>query len=122
MTDAAEEFDGNLPDDWKQALPEDMRSNGVLDTVKHIETLAKMAIDGRTLATNALRIPSSDASDEDQKAFRDDLMTKLPELMYKPDLDSPESLTQTMKVLGMPDNAEGYELPDMPDPIKDNMP
>lgn len=111
----------NLPEGWRESLPDDMKNNGILDTVTSIENLTKMAIDGRTLATTALHVPSSDASDDAQNAFREDLMKKIPDLIFKPDMDSQDSFNRTMKTLGMPDEVAGYELPELPDSIKDNM-
>ncbi len=119
MTD--ETYNGELPDNWRDVLPEDMRGNGVLETVKNISTLAKMAVDGRALASTALRIPSEDAKDEDKKAFRNDLMKKLPDLMYKPDLESQDSINEVMNTLGRPETVEGYQLPDIPDSIKESI-
>lgn len=115
------DYNGELPDNWRDVLPEDMRGNGVLETVKNINTLAKMAVDGRALANTAIRIPSEDASADDQKAFKDDLMKKVPDLMFKPNLESQDSINDVMKTLGMPTEAEGYTLPEMPDTIKDSI-
>ncbi len=115
-----DDYTGALPDNWKDSLPEDIRASGVLENVNNVEQIAKMAIDGRKLASNAVRIPSEDASEEDHKAFRDDLMGKVPNLMIKPDVDNQDSINEVMRSLGMPENVEGYELKDIPDPLKDN--
>jgi len=115
------DYNGELPDNWRDVLPEDMRKNGVLETVKNVNALAKMAVDGRALANTAIRIPSEDASADDQKAFRSDLMTKIPDLMFKPNMDSQDSINEVMKSLGMPNEATGYTLPEMPDTIKDSI-
>ncbi len=117
MTD----FNNELPDGWTEVLPEEMRSSGVLATAKTVESLAKMAIDGRNLANTALRVPSEDASPEDQEAFRQDILTKVPDLMPRPKDDDPDSYKAVFKALGMPDEVDGYKLPELPDPIKDNM-
>jgi len=110
-----------LPEDWRTSLPVEMQSSGVLENVNSIETLAKIAIDGRNFMSTALRIPSAEATPEDQSAFRNDLMTKLPDLMYKPKEDDPESFKAVMKTLGMPAEVDGYELPDIPESMKENM-
>jgi len=117
MTD----FTDQLPEDWKDILPEDLKSNGVLSDVTSMSQMAKMAADGRTLANNALRIPSDDASDLDKKEFRADLMQKVPDLMFKPDMESDDSIKEVMMSLGMPKEVAGYELPELPEMIKGNI-
>jgi len=114
------DFDGVLPDNWREHLPEEIRESGVLENIKNIEQIAKMAVDGRQLASDSLRIPSEDASDEDQAAFRTDLMTKIPSLMYKPDIDNQDSINEVMRTLGMPETVEGYELKDVPEQLQEN--
>jgi len=118
--DQPTEFDGALPENWRDGLPEDLKTSGVLESVNNIEQIAKMAVDGRKLASNAVRIPSDDASEEDRKTFQDDLLTKLPGLMVKPDIDNDDSVKQVLKSLGMPETVEGYELKDIPEPLTDN--
>lgn len=110
-----------LPEGWRDALPDDMKNNGILDTVKSMDSLVKMAIDGRTLATTALRIPSEDATTDVKKEFREDLMKKMPDLMFKPDMENQDSINEAMKVLGRPDEPSGYELPEIPEAIKPNI-
>lgn len=112
---------GNLQDGWKGVLPEDLQGSGVLDTVENITQLAKMAVDGRQLASTSIRVPNADAAEDAKKTFREDLMKKVPDLMFKPQADNPDSFKETMKVLGMPDAVDGYELPELPDPIADNI-
>jgi len=115
------DYNGELPDDWRDVLPEDMRNSGVLEPVKNISSLAKMAVDGRALLSTSIRIPSVDAAAEDQKAFKEDLMKKIPDLMYRPDPESQDSINEVMKSLGMPDTPEGYTLPEIPDTIKESI-
>jgi len=115
------EFENQLPEGWRDVLPESMRTNGVLETATTIESLAKMAIDGRNLANTALRIPSEDASAEVQAEFRTDLMGKMPDLMFKPNEENPKGFTEIARIMGMPESADGYTIGDMPDAIKENI-
>ncbi len=115
------EFTDQLPDDWKDILPEDLKGAGALENINSVSQLAKMMVDTKQMVGNALRVPNVDASDADKKEFRDDLMQKVPDLMFKPDMESEDSIKEIMKTLGMPDNVEGYELPDLPDTIKGNV-
>jgi len=115
------EFENALPENWKSVLPEDMQANGVLATATTVESLAKMAIDGRNLANTALRIPSDDATPEIQSDFRKDLMTKMPDLMFKPNAENPDGYAEIAKTMGMPESAEGYTIGEMPDAIKENI-
>jgi len=115
------EFQNELPENWTSVLPEDMRSNGVLATASSVEALAKMAIDGRNLANTALRIPSDDASDDVKSDFRKDLMTKMPDLIFKPDAENPDGFADIAKIMGMPESADGYTIGDMPSEIKENI-
>ncbi len=103
-----------LPENWKDILPEDIRNNGVLNGVTNLSQMAKMTIDARQYGSTSIRIPSEDASAEDKKTFRDDLMTKLPDLMYKPNMESQDSINEVMRTMGMPETVEGYQLPEMP--------
>ncbi len=110
-----------LPEGWREALPEEMRSNGILDTVKTMDSLVKMAIDGRTLATNSVRIPSEDAAQEVRDEFQTGILEKMPNLMQKPDFENADSVKALQISMGLPDAATGYELPDIPESLQPNI-
>jgi len=111
-----DEFNTALPEGWQKALPEDIRDSGVLADVKDIASIAKMAVDLRKLSSDHIRIPGESASTEDRQAFLDDMMEKVPELVAVPKDGSKDTL---YKRLGRPDEATGYDLGDIPDPVKE---
>lgn len=112
-------FENELPEEWRGVLPEAMRSSGVLESVKTVEGLAKMAIDGRNLASTALRIPSEDASVEDRNAFNTDLMAKMPNLVAMP--GEGEDAGAMWDKLGRPADTDGYGIEKIPEQIQQNI-
>jgi len=63
------------PDEsWKDALPEDYRNTTTIQEVKSVEDLAKMAVEAQRMLGGSIRIPGENASEDDQKAFRDKLL------------------------------------------------
>jgi len=108
-----------LPEDWRSELPVEMQSSGVLENVKNIETLAKIAIDGRNFRSTAIRLPSTDASVDDRNKFNTELMAKLPNLIAKPNPD--EAWDDVWNRLGRPKNSADYDLGSVPDQIKESM-
>lgn len=115
-----DDFNGVLPTNWKEFISEDIRASGVLENIESVDQIAKMAVDGRKLASNSIRIPSEDASEDSIKDFNKDLMEKLPNLMFKPDMENQDSINEVMRSMGMPETVEGYELKDIPEPLKEN--
>jgi len=110
-----------LPENWREDLPEDMRGNGILDTVKTMDNLVKMAIDGRTLATNSVRIPSEDAAADVRAEFQENILQKMPSLMAKPDFENDDNVKALMRSMGLPEESSGYTLPEIPESLQSNM-
>lgn len=106
-----------LPDGWRDELPEDIKTNGVLDDIKTIDQMAKMVIDARAFQSNALRIPSDDAAPEKREEFLRDLQTKIPDLVY---VGKDADMSNIYDRMGRPKDPAEYELPDIPDPLKEN--
>ena len=82
--------------------------SSALADFKDINSLAKAFIDTKAMVGNSIRVPSSEAGTEDIKAFHDNLMSKVPGLMYKPDADDSDGITNVLKSLGLPDDQAGY--------------
>lgn len=106
-----------LPDGWRDQLPDDIKTNGVLDDVTSIDQMAKMVVNGRQLQTHQISIPSEDASPEKREEFLKDLQSKIPDLVY---VGEDADLSNVYDRMGRPKEPTEYELPEIPDPLKDN--
>jgi hypothetical protein len=107
------EFDTSLPEGWQQSLPDDIRDSGVLADVKDISAIAKMAVAGRQLMSDHVRIPGESATPEARQEFIKTMTEKVPELV---------AVSEDMSMydkLGRPASAEAYDLGEMPADIKD---
>lgn len=115
------ELQDMLPENWRDILPDELKTSGVLSNVTSLSQMAKMTVDARQYGSNSVRIPSEDATPEDRDSFINDLVEKIPTLMIKPDLENQESVTAVLKTLGAPDEVSGYDMVEMPDEIKESM-
>ena len=76
---------GGLSENWRQALPEDIRGEKCLDSIKTIGTLAKSFVSAQKMVgANKITLPGENASAEEINAFH--------------------------KALGRPDKAEDYSI------------
>jgi hypothetical protein len=106
-----------LPDGWKDGLPEDIKSSGVLTDITTIDQMATMVVNGRKLQAKQISIPSEDASPEARDTFLKDLQGKIPDLVY---VGEGADLNVLHDRMGRPKEATGYEMGEIPDPLKDN--
>ena len=106
-----------LPDGWRDQLPEDIKTNGVFDDVKTIDQMATMIVNGRTAQAHSIRIPGEDASSEKRTEFLTDLQGKVPDLVY---VGEGADLSKVYDRMGRPKEATEYALGDIPDPLKGN--
>ncbi len=111
------EFNTQLPEGWQQHVNEAYRNSGVIEGVTDINTIIKMAIDGRNLKSDHIRIPSSEATPETKQSFLDEMITKVPELMAAPVEGG--DMSAMFERLGRPKKADEYQLGDMPDTVKE---
>ena len=102
--------DSALPDDkqWFAGMPEELHE--AMGKFDGPEALARGYQNLETATGTSIRIPGEDAGEEDRKAFLAKLTKAAPELMVKPDLEG-DNKHDVMRTLGMPDSAEGYQLP-----------
>lgn len=107
----------DLPDGWKDDLPEEIKTSGVLDDIKTIDQMATMVVNGRKLQSNQVSIPSEDASAEKRDEFLKDLQQKIPDLVY---VGEGADMSKIHDRMGRPADATGYTLGEIPDPLKDN--
>jgi len=106
-----------LPDGWRDQLPEDIKTNGVFDDVKTIDQMATMIVNGRTAQAHSIRIPGSDANAETRTEFLTDLQGKVPDLVY---VGEGADLSNVYDRMGRPKESTQYELGDIPDPLTGN--
>ena len=106
-----------LPDGWREALPENIRDNGALDNIDTIDKMAEMIVNGRQTLSNAIRIPGEDAGPEKRDEFIKDLQSKVPDLVY---VGEGADMSNIYDRMGRPESAADYGLKDIPDPLADN--
>lgn len=104
---------GGGQDDWKDTLPDDLKTNASLLDVPDVATLAKRFVDTKAMVGNSFRVPGEDASDEDWKKFNAGLMEKVPSLMYKPDATDTEAMGVVYDQMGRPEKSDQYEVPEI---------
>ena len=106
-----------LPDGWRDQLPDDIKESGVLNDITSIDQMATMVVNGRKLQSQQISIPSEDASAEQRDSFLKDLQTKIPDLVY---VGEGADMGNIYDRMGRPKEAGEYKMPDIPDPLKDN--
>ena len=94
-----------------ESLPEDLRSNGALANFKDAGSLAKSFVEMKSMQGSSIRIPSTEASDEDRNAFNQKLIEQVPNVMLRPNFDDAVQSSEFYRTLGMPEEANGYEMP-----------
>ena len=99
---------------WKDDLNEDIKSAPAFkDIGDDINDLAKNYLDAQSHLGNAIRIPSSEASEDDVTAFHTKLKEKVPGLIRTPSAEDEGSIDAFLTALGKPDKADGYKLPEI---------
>lgn len=98
--------------DWRDTLPEELRSDPALKDFKDVGTLAKSFRDTKQMIGNMVRIPGEDASQDDLLSFRQRMMERDPSLMVKPDPSDEEGMALVYKALGRPDEPSQYTAPE----------
>lgn len=99
--------------DWKESLPEYMRS---WDEVKNSESKEKFydqVKEMRSHLGSSIRIPSSEAGPEQWDAFNKKLIDKVPTLMQRPNTDTEEGLNAAYQMMGRPEKATDYITPQL---------
>ena len=107
----------DLPDGWRDQLPEDIRASASLDTITTIDQMATMVVNARKMQANHITVPSADASKEVRDTFLSDLQGKIPDLVY---VGEGADLSALYGRMGRPKTAAEYKLGDIPDPLKGN--
>lgn len=109
-----------MTDNWRDELPEELQGNETLERFKSPADLAKSYLEARSTLGNSIRIPSKEAGEDAMDAFVNDLVTKAPNVMLKPNLEDAEQSAGFYRTMGVPDEATGYTAPEgveMPDEL-----
>ena len=105
ITDTTTETTSN----WRDSLPEDIRSAKAFDSVKDVASLGKQFLDAQSHIGSSIRIPGEDAGQEAIDAFHAKVMNKT-DLMVKP--TTPEDYQKVFQSMGMPEDGKGYTVPE----------
>ena len=98
------------PVDWKAGLSDELKSNATLSTVADLNSLAKQFIDAQAHIGNSIRIPSSQAGQEDMKTFHEKILKHAPHLMPTPNLEDASGVNAILTQLGKPADAGTYAI------------
>lgn len=110
--EGSEGSEGSVVANWRDSLPEDLKGSASLANFSDIPALAKSYTELVSYQGASIRIPGEDAGDEQRTEFVNKLLDKVPNVMLKPDLDSPEQTREFYRTMGMPAEAKDYGSPD----------
>lgn len=95
---------------WRDSLPDDLRSAGSLKDIPDVPTLAKAYNDAQSYIGRSVRIPGDDAGDEVWSDFKNKL-TQVPGIGVIPTQESSEDdWSHFYKSMGRPDTVEDYNI------------
>jgi hypothetical protein len=103
---------------WKDSLPEEIRSHKTLADVADVGSLAKQFIDAQAAMGTSIRIPGPEAGADALTNFHIKLAEKVPGLIPTPDPDNSDQMSALYARMGRPAEAIGYEHPDGVDPTQ----
>ena len=101
---------------WRDSLPDEIKGSEALANFEDVGSLAQGFIEAKSYQGASVRIPGEDAGDEARREFTDKLVTKVPTLMYKPNLEDQEQSVEFYRSLGMPETPDKYEVPEIEAP------
>ena len=98
--------------DWLGTLPEDLRADPSLSSIKDIPSLAKGYVSAQRMLGSRIPIPSQEASEEVRNEFYSKL-TNVPGILRMPQEGSEDyaaAVSGVLKQLGCPSDPKGYSL------------
>ena len=104
-----------VPQDWKTGLSDDLLANKSIHEATSLESFAKQFVDLQAYQGTSIRIPSENAGTADLEAFHSALLAKVPGLMPKPDITTPETMGAVFDAMGRPAKPEDYTRPQVED-------
>ena len=96
--------------EWMDGLSDELKGSEGLKKFTSVEGLAKSYLNVESMNGRSVRIAGPDASAEDRAAAYNDVIEKMPELMLRPNPDSPEQMKEYYTMMGVPEDAEGYSV------------
>lgn len=100
---------GGAASDWRAALPEDIRGWQEVKDAPDAATFYKQVGDMRSRMGRSITIPGEDAGDDARSQFYEKLQKQVPGLMPTPDYSNEDTATKTLRLMGAPEDASGYE-------------
>ena len=100
---------------WRDSLSDDLKGSSALADVTDVASLAQQFVDQSSYLGSAIRVPSEDASKEDQQKFFDKVQKHAPHLMPRPEAGNQEQMDAVLTALGRPDESTGYESVEIPE-------
>lgn len=102
---------GDVVPEWKQGLPAELQTSPALKDVNDVGSLAKQFVDQQQFIGRSVRVPGEDAGADQMQQFYDDIASKVPGMMVKPNREDPDAMNAFYKTMGRPEEASGYEMP-----------
>lgn len=112
---------GDLEDNWRGQLSDDLKGDASLSVFEDVNGLAKAFVDIKSYQGASVHIPGEDAGEDAVKEFNDKLIEKVPGVMIRPNMDEAEQSRDFYRSAGMPEKPEGYDAPKiegLPDGMK----
>jgi hypothetical protein len=95
--------------DWRSNLPEDIRSWQEVKDAPDAATFYKQVGDMRSRMGRSITVPGEDAGTEAREQFYQKLQKQVPGLIPTPDYGNEETAKSTLRQMGAPEDANGYE-------------
>lgn len=98
-------------------LSKEFQSDPAIKDFKDVNSLAKAFKDTKKMVGGMIRIPGEDAGEADLTEFRSKLLeNERLKVMSRPDPDDADGMRELYRVMGMPENPEGYAIAEGADP------
>ena len=91
-----------------ESITEELRTESSLQDIKDVNGLAKSYVSAQKMLGNSVRIPGSDASEQDRSEFLEKLQS-VDGVIKAPDPDDAKSMEQLYNYLGRPQEATAYK-------------
>lgn len=100
----------DTPPEWLESLPEPLRNAPFIGKAESVDDAVGKLAHAAKLVGSSVRIPGSDASDEDRRKFYDKLK-EVDGVSILPTHDDIDGVMTLLGKLGYPEEHTGYELP-----------